>query len=39
VTAGKILRELALPVDLVAPSDDWGGEQELLHLSTTKFEP
>jgi HAD superfamily hydrolase (TIGR01549 family) len=24
VTAGKILRELALPVDLVATSDDWG---------------
>jgi HAD superfamily hydrolase (TIGR01549 family) len=24
VTAGKILRELALPVDMVATSDDWG---------------
>jgi HAD superfamily hydrolase (TIGR01662 family) len=24
LTAGKILRELALPVDLVATSDDWG---------------
>jgi HAD superfamily hydrolase (TIGR01662 family) len=24
VSAGKILRELALPVDLVATSDDWG---------------
>jgi FMN phosphatase YigB (HAD superfamily) len=24
VTAGRILRELALPVDMVATSDDWG---------------
>ena len=24
MTAGKILRELALPVDLVATLDDWG---------------
>jgi FMN phosphatase YigB (HAD superfamily) len=27
VTSGKILRELALPVDLVATSDDWGASK------------
>lgn len=44
VTAGKILRELALPVDMVATSDDWGvskPDPEFFHRLTgsVPYEP